>query len=152
MRASSPREIIERFAPAPDPADKFLVLPGKEGILSLSPYAVDDYITCPLKYKYIHILRVPLLRHHTVVFGEAVHNVLNEYFKLKKQGKKVTADEIAAMYEKYWSSAGFLSREHEEERYRVGKENLLRYYEEQEKSGIIPFSLEEDFNSCSAER
>lgn len=145
LKASSPREIIERFAPAPDPADKMLILPGKEGILSLSPYAIDDYLTCPLKYKYVHILRVPLLRHHTVVFGEAIHNVLNDYFHLKKQGKAVTAADISAMYEKYWSSAGFLSREHEEERSRVGKENLLRYYEEQEKSGIVPASMEEEF-------
>ncbi|MFH1368626.1 MAG: ATP-dependent DNA helicase [Elusimicrobiota bacterium] len=142
---SSPREVIERFAPAPDPADKLLILPGKGGILTLSPYAIDDYLTCPLKYKYIHVLRVPLLRHHTVVFGEAVHNVLNEYFRLKQQGKKVTADDIVKMYEKYWSSAGFLSRDHEEERFRVGKDNLLKYYEEQEKGGIIPFSLEEEF-------
>lgn len=152
VKAAGPREVIERFAPAPDPADKFLILPGKDGILSLSPYAIDDYLRCPLKYKYVHLLRVPLLRHHSIVFGETVHKVLNEYFHLKKQGKKVSADDIAKIYEKYWSSAGFLSREHEEERFRAGKENLLRYYEEQEKAGIIPYSLEEDFKFMVGDR
>ena len=28
--------------------------------LTLSFYAIDDYLTCPLKYKYAHVLRVPL--------------------------------------------------------------------------------------------
>ena len=32
--------------------------------------------TCPLKYQYIHILRVPLLAHHRVVYGNAVHKAV----------------------------------------------------------------------------
>ena len=35
----------------------------------LSHRQVDDYQTCPLKYRYVHVLRVPILRHHTVVYG-----------------------------------------------------------------------------------
>ena len=37
--------------------------------LSLSFYQIDDYLTCPLKYKYAHVLRVPLAPHHAIVYG-----------------------------------------------------------------------------------
>ena len=37
--------------------------------LSLSFYQIDDYLTCPLKYKYAHVLRVPLAPHHAIIYG-----------------------------------------------------------------------------------
>jgi hypothetical protein len=44
--------------------------------LSLSFYQVDDYLTCPLKYKYAHVLRVPLAPHHAIVYGAALHKAV----------------------------------------------------------------------------
>ena len=35
--------------------------------LSLSYYQIDDYLTCPRKYQYAHVLRVPLAPHHAIV-------------------------------------------------------------------------------------
>ena len=35
----------------------------------LSFYAIDDYLTCPLKYKFGHVLRVPLAPHHSIIYG-----------------------------------------------------------------------------------
>lgn len=142
---SSIKETIERFAPAPEHVDSRLTLPGTEGVLKLSPYAIDDYLTCPLKYKYVNILRVPVLRNHTLVFGEVVHRVLNEYYKAKKDGKSFAEKDLLRLYKNFWSSAGFVHREHEDERYRSGKEMLVRYFHSQEEIDIVPFSVEEDF-------
>ncbi|HBU69754.1 MAG TPA: hypothetical protein DEE98_05160, partial [Elusimicrobia bacterium] len=139
------KETIERFAPPFVAADANLVLPGDRGILNLSPYAIDDYITCPQKYKYVHILKVPLLRHHAIVFGDAVHKVLREYYMAKKNSRDFTEQDLVRAYEAAWSPAGFLSREHEDERFRAGREVLIKYFRSEEKSGIVPVSVEEDF-------
>ena len=34
--------------------------------------------TCPLKYRYVHVLRVPLLTHHRVVYGSAIHKAVQQ--------------------------------------------------------------------------
>lgn len=139
------KETIERFAPVSKSIDYEYKLPGTDGVLTLSPYAIDDYLTCPLKYKYIHVLRIPVLRHHTLVFGDVVHKVLKEYYKSKKENKCFKKDDIEKLYDTFWSSTGFLSRDHEEERYKNGKEILTRYYLQEEKTNIVPFSVEESF-------
>ena len=70
-RTTTPMERLATFE-ASSPA-----LPASEGPitepLSLSFYQVDDYLTCPLKYKYAHVLRVPLAPHHAIVYGAALH-------------------------------------------------------------------------------
>ena len=37
--------------------------------LTLSFYAIDDYLTCPRKYRYGHVLRVPVAPHHSMIYG-----------------------------------------------------------------------------------
>ena len=43
------------------------------GPLTLSFSQVDDYLSCPLKYRLRHQVRVPTPPHHALVFGTAVH-------------------------------------------------------------------------------
>jgi DNA helicase-2/ATP-dependent DNA helicase PcrA len=54
--------------------------------LSLSFYQVDDYLTCPLKYKYAHVLRVPLAPHHAIVYGAALHKAVQLFHHHHGQG------------------------------------------------------------------
>src|SRR5436189_4342293 len=76
-------EEIQRFAPPAEVADQTLapIPPEQELVISHKP--VDDYQTCPLKYRYVHMLRVPILRHHAVVYGATVHRVV-EYYLLRR--------------------------------------------------------------------
>ncbi|MDI6640918.1 MAG: ATP-dependent DNA helicase [Elusimicrobiota bacterium] len=152
--APSVREQLERYAPpaAPVQATARTTLSlgathshNRSSLLSLSPYAIDDYLTCPLKYKYIHILRIPLPKHHTLVFGEIIHKVLKEYHTAVKESKKVTLEQLIDIYNKLWTSEGFLSREHEEKQYERGKRIITDYYNFQEKTGVIPAGVEEEF-------
>ena len=79
---SSARQVIERSAPTPEESEG--VLEGEmpeDKVLSLSWRKIDDYFTCPLKYKYVHILRVPVTEHHTVVYGKLLHDCVNFYYK-----------------------------------------------------------------------
>ncbi|MEK7841741.1 MAG: ATP-dependent helicase, partial [Deltaproteobacteria bacterium] len=61
---TKPMEAIKRYASVKEMTNEFPAMPD-DTVLSLSHYQIDDYRTCPLKYKYVHILKVPLLPHHS---------------------------------------------------------------------------------------
>ena len=143
---ASPLEALERFAPSSDdslPAET--EIPADE-LLNLSHRKIDDYLSCPLKYKYIHVLKVPVLPNHALIYGRAIHEAVGEYGRHKMSGKKISLEEVIKVFESNWSSIGFLTREHEEERLRVGRESLKRFYEEQEASDHKPARVEEQFS------
>ena len=54
--------------------------------LSLSFGQIDAYLTCPLKYKYAHVLRVPTAPHHALVYGAAMHKVVQLFHHRHARG------------------------------------------------------------------
>ncbi len=115
--------------------------------LLLSFYAVDDYLTCPLKYKFGHVLRVPLAPHHSLIYGSALHAAVSEFHKRHARGDLMSEDDLVASFVAAWRSEGFLSREHEEARLDAGRASLRRFREEQLRPGaIIPTYVEREFS------
>ncbi|MGE5850515.1 MAG: UvrD-helicase domain-containing protein, partial [Candidatus Methylomirabilota bacterium] len=111
---ASALEAIQRQAPiVEESAEALRVIPEDE-ILALSHYQVDDYLTCPLKYKYIHVLRVPIREHHSVVYGKALHEAISFYLRRKLTQSRVTEGEVLEAFEAAWQNVGFLTREHED--------------------------------------
>lgn len=141
---ASPLVALERFAPPPQIPSTPREL-GPERMLNLSFRQIDDYLTCPLKYKFIHILRVPIEKHHSVAYGRALHEAISEYLLGRKEGRKVTLEEMVAKYESGWVSQGFLTREHEEQRFLVGKKALEDFHAREEASEVVPDLIEADF-------
>ncbi len=143
---ASPVESIHRHAP---PVDGQQTLDGvipPDQPISISYRQVDDYDTCPLKYKYTHILRVPLLRDHRVVYGTAIHEAIHEYHRRKARRQPIRFEELVAHFERAWLNEGFISREHEDQRQAEGREVLRRFYEFQESSGQVPTFVEAPFS------
>ncbi|MBI4574243.1 MAG: ATP-dependent helicase [candidate division NC10 bacterium] len=151
---ASALETIQRHAPLlEEGAEAFRVIPDDE-ILSLSHYQVDDYLTCPLKYKYIHVLRVPIREHHSVVYGKALHEAISFYLRRTlaraqpaPDGPRpgVSEEEVLAAFEAAWQSVGFLSREHEDLRLKEGRAVLQRFVAEEERKGVVPTAVERPF-------
>jgi DNA helicase-2/ATP-dependent DNA helicase PcrA len=96
--------------------------------LSLSHYKIDDYLTCPLKYKYVHILRVPVLRDQAVAYGAALHRAVQAYNNRRLQGRTMSSQELIDAFEAHWVNEGFISREHEEARLREGRDALTQFH------------------------
>lgn len=139
-------EAIERFAPkAAEPLPASEKIPQDE-IINLSHGKIDDYLTCPLKYKYIHVLKVPVMPHHALIYGRAIHEAIREYDRHRMNDRKISLEQIIQVFENNWTSSGFLTREHEEERLRVGRESLSRFYKEQESSEYRPVMVEQKFS------
>ncbi|UCE07872.1 MAG: PD-(D/E)XK nuclease family protein, partial [bacterium] len=143
---TSALEAIKRFAPLDDSSEERPGMIPQDKIITLSHFHVDDYLTCPLKYKFIHILRVPLLPHHTIVYGRAIHEAIKEYHLSKINGKEITVERLIEVFHKSWISEGFLSREHEQKRLHAGEKTLRKFYEDQESSPFQPTYVEKDFS------
>ncbi|MDP8264517.1 MAG: UvrD-helicase domain-containing protein [Candidatus Aceula lacicola] len=143
---ASALQAIERNAPnATPPVLKKSVIACEE-ILKLSYYQIDDYLTCPLKYKYIHILRVPIMTHHTVAYGKALHDAVQLYHQRKMDGRSVTLDDVVEAFENSLKKHGFLSKEHIDLRVQSGNQALKNFFLEQERLKIIPLFVEKEFS------
>ncbi len=144
VQRTSALEEIRRFAPR---APKPVVTPQvrEKEIIALSFSQVDDYLTCPLRYRFKHIMRIPVLPHHNLVFGRVLHNTIHFYLKTRMMGKKMSEAGLIKAYEERWVNEGFLSREHEEMRKKAGEKALRFFYQRQESSNRLPRFLEKRF-------
>jgi DNA helicase-2/ATP-dependent DNA helicase PcrA len=144
FRASAVEE-LRRHAQPPEEVRHELPPMAPDQELTVSHKQVDDYRTCPLKYQYIHVLRIPLLRHHSIVYGNALHKAVEFYLKRRVAGNFTPLDDLLRAFDDAWRSEGFLTREHEEQRRRAGAEALRRFYHEEEASGTRPTEVEREF-------
>jgi DNA helicase-2/ATP-dependent DNA helicase PcrA len=136
---------IERYAPmSAPPAVKERPLSADE-LLFLSFRQIDDYISCPLKYKYVHILRIPIMRHHSVVYGSAIHKAIVSFYQARADKREFTQEDLLKSFQLSWVNEGFLSRAHEEQRFAQGELTLKRFYE-REKEKPAPVCVEQAFN------
>ncbi|MFN3476655.1 MAG: ATP-dependent helicase, partial [Candidatus Methylomirabilales bacterium] len=146
IRASA-QAAIDRSAPLPNPAGEGNYTIPADQPLELSYYRIDDYLTCPLKYWYTHIQRMEriLRRHHTVIYGSAIHQAVREYHVRKVQGERMSLEDLYAAFERAWISEGFISRRHEEERLRAGREALAWFFRHAEAEPAAPTYIERKF-------
>ncbi len=154
MDALGPEGVAEADGPAP-PAARIVriardpgrveVVPDPAAQITLSHQRVDDYLTCPLKYRYVHVLQVPIAHHHTVVFGHAVHRAIQAYHMARAQGRVLTVDQVLEVLGNAWRTEGFLSAEHEA-KMRAGAEEALRcFYAYEEGDDARPTYVERYF-------
>lgn len=113
---------------------------------TLSASQIDCYETCPYKYQFQYIYRIPVFQHHSLTFGITVHAVFRELGRIASSGKKATIDNARSFYEKFWSSEGFESPRHEQDQKERGK-LLLETYLNTHQSILetAPIYFEEDF-------
>ena len=144
-RTSTPLERLATFA-----ASSAAVIAPEGPItepLSLSFYQIDDYLTCPLKYKYAHVLRVPLAPHHAIVYGAALHKAVQLFHHHHAKGHVMSEAELDEVFDSAWSNEGFMSRDHEDARLTAGRAALRRFREAQlQPDAVIPTYVEREFS------
>jgi len=125
--------------------DELVVTKTEPKIIKLSQAAIDDYETCAYKYRYVHVLRLPILRHHTVIYGSALHQAVAAFYRNKMQKQKMPLAELLNVFENSWISEGFLSAEHEEKRLAAGKKVLEEFWNREKDSKELPAFIEKEF-------
>jgi DNA helicase-2/ATP-dependent DNA helicase PcrA len=141
----SARESIERHAPAPAAPAATRPPISDQDLLELSSGKIDDYLACPLKYRYAHEVRVPLASDPRFMYGTAIHNAILAYYQHRLRGYPISADDVVKVFERSWSSDGFLSRDHEERRLAQGRETLKTFVAREDRSPTSPLQVEQSF-------
>lgn len=139
-------EKIKAYSPDPD-TERLLAGFWEDGTtLVLTPHQIDDYLSCPLKFKYVHVFKIPLMKNHAIIYGSAIHAAVQYYYENKIRGKSVKIADIIKVFEDSWSKEGFYTRKHEEERFRQGRLALKKFFEAAETSEDLPTKVEEPFS------
>lgn len=144
LASLSAKEKIEKFAPIPPRATQQVFF--DVDVLKLTQGSIDDYLTCAYKYRYIHLLKIPILRHHAIAYGAALHAAVAAFLNSKKQDKPMNLNQVLEVFERVWDSEGFLTIEHEEKRKAQGKQALESFWRRESKSTDMPTLIESKFS------
>jgi DNA helicase-2/ATP-dependent DNA helicase PcrA len=144
MHSSGPlQRIAAADAPVEPPEAERLPI---EGPLTLSHSAIDAYLTCPLRYKYGQVVRLPTTPHHSMVYGAALHQAVQEFHRSQARGRPLSEPELMEVFAKAWTNEGFVSREHEQARLEAGRQALRQFREAQLQPGVVvPAWVEREF-------
>jgi DNA helicase II / ATP-dependent DNA helicase PcrA len=130
--------VAARDEPSLEP---FLAKRGEGVVLSASD--IDTYRTCPLKYKFARVFRIPQEPTVHQRFGILVHQVLERFHA--RAGGSGTLPELLGLLDAGWRRGGF--GDSEEERQLRGKAaaSLTRYHERFQSSDSQPVWFERQF-------
>lgn len=120
--------------------------------------------TCPLQYKFAHVLKIPVFGKWTFSFGKTMHNTLQQFFKLwiervgSRQGNLFAAqnqpagnglpvelEELLEAYKNSWQDDWYLNDEQREKYRSQGQDSLKDYYRQMHERRPEPFMLEQGF-------
>ncbi|HLJ03516.1 MAG TPA: PD-(D/E)XK nuclease family protein, partial [Solirubrobacteraceae bacterium] len=121
--------------------EQFLPRRGEGVVLSASD--IDTYRTCPLKYKFARVFRIPQEPTIHQRFGILVHQVLERFHA--REGSAGTLAELLGLLDAGWRRGGF--GDSEEERQLRGKAAgaLSRYHERFQTEDVQPMWFERAF-------
>lgn len=100
----------------------------RKKFLTLNPHQIDDYLTCPKKFEYLHIFEIPVTANSAVSFGSAIHSAFGFYLQTRKIAEAPSLEDVLAKYSESWSGEGFETREAEDKRKQEGIEIIKKFY------------------------
>jgi DNA helicase-2/ATP-dependent DNA helicase PcrA len=113
--------------------------------LTLSYGQVSDYLECPAKYRFGHLIRIPTAVSHQMVYGRALHAAVQAFHRRQMADQSMSLAELHAELDAAWESSGFLTRQHEEARKAAARDALERFWTAQQADPIIPTAVELEF-------
>jgi DNA helicase II / ATP-dependent DNA helicase PcrA len=119
--------------------ERFLPRRG-EGLL-LSASDVQTYRSCPLRYKFARVFRIPSEPSAAQRFGIVMHQALERYHAARGE----TLKELFDLLERGWRRSGLGDGEQERELYEKAQSALRRYHEQLAGSDAEPVWFERAF-------
>ncbi len=140
----SPLEKIAKFKKI---KQQFARLPSKfqDKILRLSRQQIDDYFSCPKKFYFAHIVKIPLLENRYLMYGTAIHAALDHYFRRKINKEQILLETLLEDYRQAFKNIGFITREHEDKMFKNGLNTLSKFFNEDQKNQQPPYQVEASF-------
>jgi len=122
--------------------ERFLPMRG-EGVL-LSATDIDTYRSCPLKYKFARVFRIPQEPTIHQRFGIVVHQVLERYHATGEEPGPLT--DLYLLLDQSWRRSGFGDSEEERQLRQKATAALTRYYERAQSDEGQPVWFERQFS------
>jgi len=135
------RAIAQAIAPR-DEHSLAPFLPRKGVGLALSASDIQTYRSCPLRYKFARVLRIPTEQTIHQRFGIVVHQVLERYHS---EGGS-TLEQMLELLDRGWRRAGFGDGEHERELRDKALVALTRYHQRLGEQESQPVWFERQFS------
>jgi len=96
--------------------------------LELSASAIETYERCAMKYLFRYVWRLRSGPSAPMTFGNVMHTTIHEFVAESRKRALLTLEELLAIYEREWNSAGFPDPYQEEEYRKAGREQLEAFY------------------------
>ncbi len=113
--------------------------------LQLSASAINDYTECPMKYQFRYSWGLRGSPHPQMTFGVVMHTTIREVVERMHETKKVTLEEVFAIYDREWFSAGFADDYHEQEYRKEGRRQLEDFHKKYSEEPPDVLYLEKPF-------
>jgi DNA helicase-2/ATP-dependent DNA helicase PcrA len=130
--------VAARYEPSLEP---FLPRRGEGVVLSASD--IDTYRTCPLKYKFARVFRIPQEPTVHQRFGIVVHQVLERFHA--REESSGTLGELLGLLEAGWRRGGFADSEEERQLRVKAASALTRYHARFQSEEAEPVWFERSF-------
>jgi len=156
--SSLPRSSLFSFIASEDKDNPVtFVLPSHFSYTQLAAYQ-----TCPLQYKYAHLLRVPILGRASSSFGRTMHETLCRFFELwiernahtqetlfggevLSASLPVSLEELLKIYEERWLDDWYHDDTEREKYRKQGRASLMTYHKILEQERPHPCFVEQEF-------
>lgn len=123
---------------------------------------VAAFTTCPMQYKYAHILKVPTFGRHSLSFGKTMHNTLQKFLEQLQNRQNATQTslfgdpaapvspipslkELLDIYDQSFIDEWYASNEEREEYRQQGKESLKIFHHQVVEKTPKVYGLEQGF-------
>lgn len=110
----------------------------------LSPSALNDYIECPLKFKFERLLLVPRLQDKTQILGTAIHYALEHFMRHLQAGELKGKDYITFLF-KTSVEKELMNKEDQLQTIAEGTEIISGYYDRYLDEFAAPAEIEYRF-------
>ena len=144
LRPSVAERLARNQQPARRPAAAAVPTLGDRP-LTLSYGQVSDYLECPAKYRFGHVIRIPTPVTHQLVYGRALHAAVQAFHRHQMAGRSMPLADLYVELDANWESAGFLTRQHEEARKAAARDALERFWSTQQVDPARPTGVEMEF-------
>ncbi|KKW06066.1 MAG: hypothetical protein UY40_C0004G0050 [candidate division CPR1 bacterium GW2011_GWC1_49_13] len=106
---------------------------------------LDTYKTCPWKYRYQYVLKIPAPPTPPVSFGSSVHEALREFELKTIKGERPSLKDLLAIYQDHFTAGGYRDRAEKKAYFLAGKKMLTNFYRRDLKKLAPPFLVERSF-------
>lgn len=117
----------------------------KMNVTQFSYSQLETYETCPLKYKFQYILKIPTAPGSAASFGSTIHNVLQQFYKGYIADKSYGISHLHNLVETLWDPAGYSSQIQAKQYKQEAKDMLEQYFKTFHTTSVEIVGLEQFF-------